>query len=54
MIYLTTYVPYDPAVWQQFWNATMRTIGSSVGVGFIIFAALFVISVFKTIINYFR
>jgi|GEM_PF-2692476 len=53
MFFLTTYVPYNPAVWKEFWNSIMTTIGSTTAVGFIVFGALFCIVLFKAVIRMF-
>lgn len=50
---LTVYVPYDPSLWQQWWNAVMKTIASTTGVGFVVFAAIFCIGIFKIVFRYF-
>ena len=49
---LSSSVPYDPALWQQWWNAIMTTIGAASNIGMIIFMAFCVISVFKIVIRY--
>jgi hypothetical protein len=50
---LATYLPFSPAALQGFWSAVMTTIGSTVAVGFIIFAALFCIDIFKSVLRAF-
>lgn len=50
---LNTYVPYDPASWQKFWNAIMTTIGSASKLGMSIFITLSVIGIFTTVVRIF-
>lgn len=53
LVLLTSYVPYNPAVWAEWWSSVMKTIGSSVSVGFLVFGALFCIGIFRIVIRYF-
>lgn len=50
---LSVYVPYDPAVWSNWWNSVMTTIGATVNVGFIIFGVIFCVAVFRMILRHF-
>lgn len=49
---LLSAVPYDTAIWKQFWNSIMTTIGSASNLGMIIFIALTAIAIFKLVIKY--
>jgi len=50
----TFLVPYDPAIFQQFWSAIMTTIRSSVQIGFWAFGIIFAVSLFHLILRKLR
>lgn len=51
MLFLS-YVPYDSALWMQWWAAIMKTIGAASGIGMIVFIAMTVIGVFKLVLRW--
>lgn len=46
------YVPYDPAIWNQFWNTAIKSIGSASWLGMLVFAVLAGISIFGIVLRY--
>ena len=49
---LDSSVPYDSALWVQWWNAIMKTIGSASALGMVVFIALTSIAIFKIVVKY--
>lgn len=49
---LLSSVPYDTSMWVQWWNSIMRTIGAASSLGMVVFIALCVIGIFKTVLRF--